>query len=289
MKNTILLILLSLLFLSCSSEKVIKKIVTTYQGERNFIKTDHYDRFGNIVNTIYLNPDGSERSKEEFEYKYDSNKNIIEKNELDYNHHYPSGRRMVYKYDSNNNLIEEYIHEDDRKNERFIGLHQEKRNYKYDSNDNLVEEVYNPIDVMDSKGIRNIWKTLYDYNEKNNMIKKSFFINDNLREYSIFEYNNNLLIEESSFNENHSLSSKVFYEYDIDKNMIQKDFLDETNDVMSFQIYKYDINGNMIEESEYFNKDYLNKTSRNISKDFPKVEENQLFEKTTYEYEYYED
>ena len=30
---------------------------------------------------------------------------MIQKNELDFSHHYPNGRRTVYNYDSNNNLI----------------------------------------------------------------------------------------------------------------------------------------------------------------------------------------
>ena len=104
MKFSYLIILtLTVLFLSCSNnEKIIKKIVTTtYQDEKTHIETVEYDRFGNILNRINLLPEIGREWTEKFQYKYDSNHNVVEKKELD-NEKYPLGKRIVYEYDSNN-------------------------------------------------------------------------------------------------------------------------------------------------------------------------------------------
>jgi len=195
MKNIYILPLI-LFIISCGNEKVIKKEIITLEGSRNFIKINNYDKLGNIVETIHLNPDSSERSRIFFEYTYDSNNNIIQLYKPDSNRFSPKGERKIYNYDSNNNLIEEYIHEDYRVFEPYLGEHQEKRQYKYDSNDNLIEEIYTPINwdiksgknldihpsqleyLSSGKGIRNVWKTIYEYDKYDNMIKKSFYNKD---------------------------------------------------------------------------------------------------------------
>ena len=145
-------------------------------------------------------------------YKYDSNGNLIEDNDL--NKDGSLNSKKVYRYDSNGNLIEDNDLNKD-------GSLNSKKVYRYDSNGNLIEEFGRYPDGKFSH------KLTYKYDSKGNKI----------------EYCN--------FNSDGSFSQKITYKYDSNGKLIEE-FTINTNINTIKETYTYDSKGNMIEKTELF-------------------------------------
>ena len=179
---------------------------------------------GDVVELRIYRRDGSLRWNDL--YKYDSQGNMIEKDNSD--------GKYLYKYDSQGNIIEGAEYKGD-------GSLSGKRLYKYDSQGNMIEEAcYNSDGSLDHK-------YLYKYDLQGNMIEKATYYSDGkLGNKETWKYDSQgNKIEEAEYNSNGSLRGKTLYKYDSQGNMIEIDNSDRK------YLYKYDSQGNIIEEAEY--------------------------------------
>ena len=85
------------------------EVVNTYDKSNRLIKSESdlgwveeykYNEHGDCIEVLTIYSDGSSGT-DEFSYEYDSNGNIIEKNEI-------GGTDYHYEYDKNSNCIKEY-------------------------------------------------------------------------------------------------------------------------------------------------------------------------------------
>jgi hypothetical protein len=164
-------------------------------------------------------------------------------------------------YDKKGNLIKEEI---DKivPNVRTITI----IDYKYNSNDQLIEKSENDSSYY-YKIEHNIpgykfafrydenWseveyqKTVFTYNNNNQLIIKYNYPENILRDSTLFEYDdNNKLIKETTYYLNSNGNWYTIYEYDKNNNLIEKKSGDK-NRLHNKNIYKYDLKGRIIEDS----------------------------------------
>ncbi len=211
-----------------------------------------YDINGNLISNYTTFPKDI-ASEEVTLYKYDENKNILEKiDKTSVKKKYiPHFMKYIYKYDSRQNKI--YESEVNEKGE--VGI---SRKFKYDNNDNIVEEQYS-------------------YRNSKPFITKYF-------------YNDNKLVKEKRYDSERGLEWYVLYVYDNTGNWIKRTTF-ETNGNVSINeriIEYYSANektsAEISDEKEvnYFNGEKLNtgdkiikvnwgmENTTNFSRDFNK-------------------
>lgn len=195
------------------------KSVTDYKDSQEFLNGFHY----------LLKSRDENSGKTTINYKYDSNGNCIEAEELLYGDEYA---KTYYEYDENNNRV--YAVEDDyeehywyynEQNQCINGIHtisfagDKTTNYyyfAYDSNGNLIHKNYGDLDGHS--------ETDYVYDENNNRIRETItdqFGNTDL--ICVFEYDENgNCIKENEVDKNGNKTPRASYEYDENGNCIKE-------------------------------------------------------------------
>lgn len=94
--------------------------------------------------------------------------------------------------------------------------------------------------------------SLCTYNELGYLIKfYEYFFDDNLESKTIYEYNNNKILEKIKYNFDDSIISKITYKYD-DRSNNTEEIHYKGNDVISYKIsYLYDANDKVIKKEFY--------------------------------------
>lgn len=173
------------------------------------------------------------------------------------------------------------------------------RQYTYDKDNFIVED-----NEVDNNG-KSMYKYVYNYNDKNQIIKETQFFNDYLYAEYIYNYTNNQIEKVSFFimennkqrsvteldknqniisykiwNENNHLKSHIQYFYN-ENNLKEKSIMFDTffkRETKSFSKYKYDENKNLIEVSTFSLSDEKLESKKNYSYDF----QQNLIEETEY-------
>jgi hypothetical protein len=216
--------------------------------ENKTLEKTHYTLDGNI-DYKYL-------------WKYDNNNRLIEEGKFHFNYvisfgNPVLGRNWRGQYNENGNLISSIQYSHGNNIEEFFS-------FKYDKKGKLVEKTsdtykweyhYGQNDLLTSIVRRDLllkgeidynWELIY--NDKQGLIKKIRYLNNNVNFIEQWEYKNDKKIveKEIEFVDNRKNEYCTYYEYDKDKIVCEK------NDNSTF-FYKYDENKNLIEKLNYCN------------------------------------
>jgi len=105
---------------------------------------------------------------------------------------------------------------------------------------------------------------VYSYNDKNQLIKASYFLNDKFDGYTEYIYSKENLVEEKLFNNKKNLIEIIKYEYD------------KKNRIKSYKVsQELNKNTNVIEWTFQYNNDKLISGSRSIDKEITETFVNQ--------------
>jgi antitoxin component YwqK of YwqJK toxin-antitoxin module len=229
-----------------NGEKIKAKFL--FNLEKKTLEKTHYSLDGNI----------------EYKYlwKYDNNDRLIEEGKFHFNYVISFGKPVLGRnwrgqYNENGNLISsiQYSHGNDI--EEFFS-------FKYDKEGKLIEKIsdiykweyyYGRNDLLTSivrkelflkEKIDYSWELIY--NDKQQLIKKIRYLNNNVNFIEQWEYKNGKKIveKEIEFVDNGENEYCTYYEYDGDKIVCER-----SNN--STFCYKYDENKNLIEKLNYSN------------------------------------
>ena len=267
----------------------------SFDFKNSYIYNDKNEK----IEFTYENEDGKGINT----YSYNDNGDVIEENECDSSknlkyriiHNYTYGidkekediinyynkdgallGRRVCKFDKNGNKIEDSNYYAD-------GSVYNKTICVFDGKNNLIEEnIINPRKLFSSEANKRIdsrypesyiypSKTIYEYDDKNQNIKKTYFSvnnpSDKPSEY-IMKYDNlGNKIEENYFDYENNYGNKFIFKYDKNNNEIERNMFDRYNNLKSKQISKYDKYNNIIEYIIYFieeNQTEIRITERDI-------------------------
>lgn len=250
----------------------------------NFKNSYAYNDKNEKIEFTYENEDGKGINT----YSYNNNGDVIEVNEYDFSknlkyriiHNYTYGidnekediinyynkdgillGRQVCKFDKNGNQIEDSNYYAD-------GSVYNKTICVFDKDNNLLEKtIINPNDLFSSEVNKRIdsrypkfymlpSKTIYEYDDKNQNIKKTYFSTNNPSKKpseDIMKYDNlGNKIEENYFSYENNYGNKIIYKYDENNNEIERNKFDNYNNLKMKQSSKYDKNNNLIEYIIYF-------------------------------------
>ena len=250
----------------------------------NFKNSYAYNDKNKRIEFTYENEDGKGINT----YSYNDNGDVIEVNEYDFskNLKYRIIHNYTYGIDKEKEDIINYYNKDGillgRQISKFdkYGNQIENSNYYsdgsvynkticvFDKKNNLIEEnIINPHKLFSSEGNKRIdsrypkpyilpSKTIYEYDDKNQNIKKTYFsINnpsDKRSEY-IMKYDNlGNKIEENYSSYDGDYSNRIIFKYDENNNEIERNMFDRYNNLKMKQSSKYDENNNEIEYIIYF-------------------------------------
>lgn len=264
-KNTVYLLIISLLILGCNHEltyvpteskleplygkikilnettfRVIKKEGDIKKGR--VVKGSFfyilYDKEGNIIKDNYYTNGRSSKPKDI--------RNYDNKVKLD----------SVYEYKSNNNLDNNYIFKyDDRGNNiegiwyKSDGSLDDRYTYKYDDKGNKVEyKEYNSDGILEEEYT---WK----YNDNGNIIEKYRYNFDGKleKEYTWKYDDNGNLVEFNIYNSDGKLEEYIILEYDDNGNLVEDIWYNSDGSIYKKYTYKFkfDKKNNWIERIEY--------------------------------------
>tara|TARA_B110000459_G_scaffold115992_1_gene128248 strand:- start:221 stop:1015 length:795 start_codon:yes stop_codon:yes gene_type:complete len=166
---------------------------------------------------------------------------------------------------------------------------------KYNQNGNLIEKIYFKSSEgrkiiyeydKDGKKVRKYnrtsWEVTYEYDDKDNIIQKNNYYNDNLKStIKVITNNEGKIIEAISFNDDSVMYEKVKYNYNDVGNVIESTHYSGDDGEKEWTIkYKYDNIGNLIEYEEYVNDVYEGKLKWEYKYD----EKNNWIERLEYKY-----
>ena len=253
--------------------KVINGIIEKYFRKRmNFNEDDfkiYFNQYGNIVEEIkYFHLDGTIMGKNV--YVYDSNQNLIEESNFEYDNDLILKRKYVNIYDSKSNLIEkkEFNHEElivsntrhkyndvnkviedyEYTSENTFKL---SRSYKYDNNNFLIQETIH-LENFDRY-------FLYKNDSTGNCVESRAELSNGNTEYieKIKYDNNNNMTEYLRVKSDGSFDSREIHKYDLSNNLVEhvwyiNEFKYEEKVVIEYDKFsniisytKYDVNGNI--------------------------------------------
>ena len=176
-----------------------------------------YDKNGNKVEDVMYDVNGNIWSK--FVYKYDKKGNKVEC--LDFQPGVGfAAQKFTYKYDSKGNMVEQIMYTNAMKEKV-----RQKHAYKYDGNGHKVGEstvnfTYASDSWADGKDSKTFHKSIYEYDEKGNIIKE---INESVELHSIYKYDGNgKCLEIEQRNSAGKVIGKNIFKYDGKGNKVKE-------------------------------------------------------------------
>ena len=194
---------------------------------------------GNVTN-VQIEHSGRVTQYEEIEY--DENGTKIRK-AVCYSDSYKYD--IKYRYNRDGRLAEEV----------YMGLKNEigkngldsRHSYRYDSNGNLIEE---SMKHYTDYGVD--WKIVYRYDSKERLVEQYNYEMDEVERYTLFEYDGNNCISRNEWDGKNRPLAKRLYKYDDTGRKIEESLYNHDGELFSKLSYKYDAQGNMVEFNDSF-------------------------------------
>ena len=223
----IILLLISLLFVSCSDEQIINPILFPIDEATIGVKSKTYypslesNQILSIEDFAYNN-----RGQLQKKIYYGGNKEILYNYEL---FNYDKDGKLIYKLD---------YHSNSNSPTGFILL--DSTNYSYNGNVLVTEKITYPLADY-------FVQYIFEYNGKY-LSKKTKFHNNNLESYSTYKYEEGKIQREVTYHIDDSIIESKEYKYK-DVSLIEVVYYTSKDEAKRRIIYSYNKNGKLILEN----------------------------------------
>ncbi len=196
--------------------------------------------------------------KEVRTYNVKDNDGVLEKSFI---------RRKIQYDKKGNRLVEEHYNEYDEKegelSSRLVYKYKRKKNFierfEYDNDKKLIEKTLynkNRVKIEDEDyiyGVNEQWKTVNKYDENQNIIEESRYVNDSLSDVIIYKYDEkgNLTEETHSDSPTRWENRKYVNKYDENGNLAETEQYDFAGKLNYRTVYKYNDKKKCVEETVF--------------------------------------
>lgn len=228
----------SIKYVPLIKQKRFKKIFNNDISEIDFNFRYRYDSIGKKIELVEWFKSGTIHKKEV--YSYDPNKNIAEAIYYDWNHKKNKiDKKRIIKFLKNNYEIID-LDLDGNLNKRTV--------YNFNENFKIKE-----ITEFNKESYVN-WKIICNYNINKEEVERFYYIGDQLDKQLLFEYNDkNQIVKKKIIPNDKNLNFLIEYKYN-DHGFISEELvLNFNNEQINRSIYKYNENGNIQEYTEFDN------------------------------------